>query len=134
MDTILTPVWDNTGIKPTRDADGGNTLISSFELPAGGTRRRGVRAPIGPDQGVVGVRAIHIRRQAHLLQIVETFCALGLFLGARQGRQQQGGEDRDNSDDHQQLNQGKSQNAEFILSSGLQFHGAFLLSFHSHFY
>jgi hypothetical protein len=48
-------------------------------------------------------------RQLHLLEVVETVDALRLRFRLAQRRQQHGGQDRNNGNDHQQLDEGEGQ-------------------------
>ena len=66
------------------------------------------RTPIVPWKPVVIVLRKHEHRLADLVEVVHALDAQRLFLGALKGRQQQGGEDADDGDDHQQFDEGKA--------------------------
>jgi hypothetical protein len=62
----------------------------------------------GPAQGVFGVViGIELAAHSHLLAIVQTTYPLGADFGPAQRRQQHGGQNGDDGDDHQQFNQGE---------------------------
>jgi hypothetical protein len=57
------------------------------------------------------VSSVHLSGQSKLLLIIHTFGSLCLVLCGRKRRQEQTGENRDNRNDHQQLDQGESTNS-----------------------
>src|SRR5205823_3470182 len=54
------------------------------------------------------ILGVHLTSQTHLLAVVQTGYAAALLFGSRECRQEQGGENRDNRNDNQQLDQGKT--------------------------
>jgi hypothetical protein len=60
------------------------------------------------EQHVLVVVGVERHADADLTQIVQAPGSLALFFGPREGRQEHAGQDGDNSDDHQQLDQGES--------------------------
>jgi hypothetical protein len=61
---------------------------------------------LGPGNMFV-VIGVHQDAKAHLMGVAETGSAQPLVLGLGQGRQQQGGENGDNGNDHKQLDESK---------------------------
>jgi hypothetical protein len=66
-------------------------------------------APIlAPRKTFSGIGPIHRHRQANLFHVAEAGGLLGLDFGLGQRRQEQPGQNRDDRDDHEQLDQSKS--------------------------
>jgi hypothetical protein len=64
-------------------------------------------------KALIVIRPIHRDRKTDLLQIAEAISLLGLGFGLGESREQQGGQNRDDRNDHQQLNQCESPLAAF---------------------
>ena len=64
--------------------------------------------PIRPRENVTVIRRIHMHGQHLLLEIIEVPGLHGTIFCARQGGQQQRGENSDDGNDHQEFDQGKS--------------------------
>jgi len=59
-------------------------------------------------EDLIVVIQIHVEREAPLLEVVETGCAAGLFLGLAQRGQEQSGQNGDDGNDHQKFDQCKT--------------------------
>ena len=90
----------------------------------------------------VVIAGVHHDGQAQLVLIAGALDAFGGFLGPGQRRQEHGGQDRDDGDDHQKLNERKggrfrarpadcnsSHSSKFYLNAGLDAKAIFLAQY-----
>ena len=89
--------------------------LEPVAVPAGGV----VGVADGEAHALVVVASVHVEGEAQLLGVGRAADGLGLFTGLGEGRQQHGGEDRDDGDDHQQLDQGEHGEFLHLLSFSL---------------
>jgi hypothetical protein len=99
------PIGDPAALeqRPARAHVGADVLIPGVRWWIAGSAEARDR------QLVLGVRQVHVQAVAHALQVVGALGGHGLVLGLAQGRQQHGRQDRDDGDDHQQLDQREGQ-------------------------
>jgi hypothetical protein len=75
--------------------------------------------PIIVDGVIVAVVVgIHVHPQSHLALVIVATNRQRLALGPRQGRQEHAGQDRDDGDDHQQLNESETRTGTTVQMSG----------------
>ena len=81
--------------------------VARIEPALGGGGRFLAGQPVGPGHDPIVVLRHEIQRQAELLEIVQIHRPVAALFGLVQRRHQHGRQNRNDGNDHQQLNQGE---------------------------